>query len=154
MARKDALLRLHKHLVAKRDALRKKLAEEFNVSVKSLSRISRGGDVGDAAIDGASDEVNSQLAALESRELGQIERAIQMMRDGRYGICEICDKPIPITRLNALPFTPLCIDCQRRQEEMGRSDFEMHADWESAYEHEGRLNDQELTLGDLDFSGD
>ena len=151
MARKDALLRLHERLVAKRDALRTKLAEEFNVSVKSLARISRGGDVGDAANDGASDEINSQIAALESRELGQIERAIHLMREGRYGICEMCEKPIPITRLNALPFTPLCIDCQRQQEEMGHSDYEMHADWESAYEHEGRLNDQELTLGDFDF---
>ncbi len=151
MARNDALLRLHERLVAKRDSLRKKLAEEFNVSAKSLSRISRGGDVGDAAMDGASDEVNSQLAALESRELNQIERAIQLMRDGRYGICEICEKPIPITRLNALPFTPLCIECQRRQELKGHTDYEMHADWESAYEHEGRLNDQELTLGDFDF---
>ncbi len=151
MARKDALLRLHKLLVMKRDSLRKKLAEEFNVSVKSLSRISRGGDVGDAAMDGASDEVNSQLAALESRELNQIERAIHMMREGRYGICEMCDKPIPITRLNALPFAPLCIDCQRQQELSGHTDYEMHADWESAYEHEGRLNDQELTLGDFDF---
>ncbi len=151
MARKDALLRLHERLVAKRDALRTKLAEEFNVSVKSLSRVSRGGDVGDAANDGASDEINSQLAALESRELGQIERAIQLMREGRYGICEMCEKPIPITRLNALPFTPLCIDCQRRQEEMGHTDYEMHADWESAYEHEGRMSDREFTLGDFDF---
>lgn len=151
MARNDALLRLHERLVAKRDSLRKKLAEEFNVSVKSLSRVSRGGDVGDAASDGASDEINSQLAALESRELNQIERALQLMREGRYGMCEMCEKPIPITRLNALPFTPLCIDCQRLQEETGRADYEMHADWESAYEHEGRLNDQELTLGDFDF---
>jgi DnaK suppressor protein len=152
MARNDALLRLHERLVAKRDSLRKKLAEEFNVSVKFLSRISRGGDVGDAASDGASDEVNSQLAALESRELNQIERALQMMREGRYGMCEICEKAIPITRLNALPFTPLCIDCQRRHEQSGHSEYETHADWESAYEHEGRLNDQELTLGDFDFS--
>ena len=152
MARKDALLKLHQRLVAKRDALRKKLAEEFNVSVKSLARISRGGDVGDAASDGASDELNSQLAALESRELNQIERAIQLMREGRYGTCEICEKPIPITRLNALPFAPLCIDCQRRQEQLGHTDYEMHADWESAYEHEGRMNDQEFSLGDFDFS--
>jgi DnaK suppressor protein len=152
MARNDALLRLHERLVAKRDSLRKKLAQEFNVSVKSLARISRGGDVGDAAMDGASDEVNSQLAALESRELSQIERALQMMREGRYGVCEMCEKPIPITRLNALPFAPLCIDCQRLQEASGRTDYEMHGDWESAYEHEGRLNDQELSLGDFDFS--
>ncbi len=152
MARNDALLRLHERLVVKRDSLRKKLVEEYNISMKHLSRPSRGGDVGDTANDGASDELNSQLAALESRELNQIERAIQMMREGRYGICEMCEKPIPITRLNALPFTPLCIDCQRVQEELGHSDYEMHADWESAYEHEGRLDDREYTMGDFDLN--
>lgn len=147
MARKDALLRLHQRLVAKRDALRKKLAEEMNLPVPDRW----GGDVGDAANDGAQNEINSQLAALESRELNQVERAIQLIRDGRYGICEVCEQPIPITRLKALPFTPVCVSCQRLQEAEGGEGYGYDADWESAYEHEGRLNDSELSLGDLDL---
>ncbi len=147
MARKDALLRLHQRLLAKRDDLRRKLAEELNLS-KGDKEV---GDVGDAAADGTASELDSQLAALESRELRAIDRAIVLMREGRYGQCEGCDKPIPITRLKALPFTPVCVNCQRLQEEHGGGDGEFEADWASAYEHEGRINDSELTLGDIDI---
>ena len=59
--------------------------------------------------------------AFESRELVQIERAIEMIRIGRYGDCELCQKKIPINRLNALPFTPLCVKCQEKKDaENGR----------------------------------
>jgi DnaK suppressor protein len=146
MNRKDALLRLHTRLIAKRDALRKKLAQELNLSFPPA-----GGDVGDAANDGAQNELNSQLAALESRELSQVERAIELIREGRYGVCEHCEQAIPIQRLKALPFTPLCVECQRSLEEQGIDGFDMDANWETAYEHEGRMNDKELSLGDFDL---
>jgi DnaK suppressor protein len=148
MARKDALLRLHQHLISKRDALRKRLLldSELDQSVR------RGvGDLGDAAQDAEQGEVDSQLASLESRELRQVERAIAMIREGRYGICEVCEHSIPIERLRALPFTMLCINCQRKQEEFGDRFNLDEADWESAYEFEGRLSDREFTLGDLEI---
>lgn len=149
MARKDALLRLHQRLVAKRDSLRLKLAEEMNLPVSSLNR---GGDLGDAALDGETRELNSQLAALESRELNQVERAIQMIRNGTYGKCEVCEHSIPIARLQALPFTPLCVDCQREQEELGVHDFaSADVNWESAYEMEDRLQDKEVSLSDFEI---
>lgn len=149
MARKDALLRLHQLLIAKRDALRAKLAGQL-----SEVAVHTGGDVGDAASEGAASELDSQLAALESRELRAIEQALELMREGRYGRCDHCDKPIPISRLNALPFTPYCIDCQRRLEASGEGGGEFLGDWESAYELEDRLSDRELTLGDIDVGGD
>ena len=147
MARKDALLRLHERLVAKRDALRRKLADDVIVTPTSTT-----GDEADAANDGAQNELNTQLAALESRELIQIERAIDLIRQGRYGVCEICDQAIPIERLKALPFTPVCVTCQRVQERMSYNADSDDADWESAFELEGRLHDRELTLGDIDIS--
>lgn len=148
MSRKDALLRLHERLIAKRKALRAKLNDDRDVAVVSSSGT---GDVGDVANDGAQTELNSQLAALETRELHQVERAIELIRLGRYGKCEVCNHSIPIQRLKALPYTLVCIECQRQQEERGVSDFE-EADWSSAYEHEGRMNDAELTLGDIDVA--
>ena len=149
MARKDALLRLHQRLAAKRDSLRRKLAEEMNLSLPAFSR---GGDLGDAAMDGETQELNSQLAALESRELNQIERAMQMIRDGRYGVCEVCEHAIPIARLQALPFTPLCVECQREQEATGYADLrDSDLDWESAYEMEDRLRDNEVSLSDFEI---
>lgn len=149
MPRKDALLRLHERLLAKRDSLRKKLADELNLSLRASG--SGSGDVGDAANDGTQNELNSQLAALESRVLEKIEKAILLIREGRYGKCEICNRSIPITRLKALPFTPYCVTCQRLHEEDSFEEDDSSANWESAYEHEGRMNDKELTLGDLDL---
>lgn len=146
MARKDALLLLHQRLTAKRDALRKKLGD-----VKLSDSPKTGvGDVGDAASDGESAEIDSQLASLGSRELQQIERAIEMIREGRYGICESCEHSIPIERLKAVPFTPLCIECQRNREEFGISEDELDVNWESAYEFEGKMSDREISLGDLE----
>lgn len=147
MARKDALLRLHERLVAKRDTLRRKLSEDLTIAHNPTT-----GDEADAANDGAQNELNTQLAALESRELAQVERAIDLIRHGRYGVCEICEQAIPIERLKALPFTPVCITCQRVQEQMSRNAGGDDADWESAFELEGRLRDRELTLGDIDIA--
>ena len=149
MARKDALLRLHQRLTAKRDSLRKKLAAENNIDMPASWGGSR--DAGDAASEGAEAELDSQLAALESRELAQVEQAVAMIRKGRYGLCEACEKAIPIERLRALPFTTHCIECQRETEILGHDRDDLEADWESAYEHEGRMNDRELTLKDIDI---
>ncbi len=148
MSRKDSLLRLHQRLTAKRDSLRKKLFEELKLHGNQTEGV---GDVVDVASDGASNELDSQLAALGSRELRQIERAIDMIRDGRYGICESCEHPIPIARLRAVPFAPLCVDCQRTLEETGGDVDDLDADWENAYEFEGRMSDKELTLGDIEM---
>ncbi len=147
MSRRDALLRLHKRLVAKRDALRDKLVDQGS---GTHAQLSQGGDVGDAANDGASNELESQLAAFESRELRQVNRALEAMRQGRYGLCENCAKPIPIARLNALPFAPMCVSCAQLQENSNTGDLDDAADWETAYEFEGRMSDREFSLGDID----
>lgn len=144
MARKDALLRLHERLVAQRDDLRKKLAGT-EMAVDAGAGTS---DLGDVANDDAEREVNTQLASLETRELAKIERAIRAIREGRYGSCDVCEKPIPIERLRALPYTPYCVDCQRKQE-LRRASGDFDADWESAHEYQVRQMDQELTLSDI-----
>ncbi len=148
MARQDALLLLHERLVAKREALRAKLGEDIPFSELSRSGV---GDVGDAANDGEENEVGTKLASMESRELHQVERAIDQIRAGRYGMCEGCEQAIPIERLKALPFAPLCVECQRTQEETGITSDEFDADWENAYEYEGRMSEREYTIGDLEL---
>ncbi len=148
MSRKDALLKLHGRLLLKRNTLKKKMTNHMDVSRRSRAGV---GDMIDAASRGASTELNTQLAALESRELKQVDQAIEMIREGRYGKCNVCDRSIPMTRLRALPFTPCCIDCQRELEVKGGEELEEALSWESAYEHEGRMRDSELTLKDIDI---
>lgn len=151
MARRDALLRLHKSLVARRDELRKRLGGELRDlrSYKSLDS----GDAADQAFDSGSEEVSSQLAEVESRNLHQIERAIVRLKQGTYGVCEGCNKKIPVARLNALPFTTTCIGCQREMETNGfYSNNPDGAAWEKVVEGPARLEDEhEVSISDLEM---
>jgi DnaK suppressor protein len=122
MARKDALLRLHARLVARRDALRKALDGDLE-SLRELRASHDVGDSVDAAVDSANDEISSQIAEIESRELGQIEHALTRIAQGAFGLCEYCGSKIAVARLNALPYTNSCIDCQREQERTGFRDL-------------------------------
>ena len=140
MGRKDAILSLRQVLIRRRDALRKALAGDLS-SLKEL-REQTSGDVIDAALDSAQDEISSQLAEVESRELAHIENALEQMRSGQYGICEGCNKPIPLARLQALPYAVLCIECQRESELTGEAPTGA-ADW-------GRVIDPTST--DTDFT--
>ena len=140
MARKDAILSMRQILIKRRDALRKALAGDLSL-LKEL-REQTSGDVIDAALDSAQDEINSQLAEVESRELANIELALDQMRQGNYGVCQICEIKIPLARLNALPYATTCIDCQREAERQG-SQGGGGSDW-------SRVNDPHG--GDLDVS--
>ena len=113
MARKDALMKLRDVLIRRREALRKALAGDLSL-LRELS--AEGGDVMDVAMDTANDEISSQLAEVESRELVRIDEALERMREGCYGDCDNCEKPIPLARLQAVPYATMCIDCQRKQD--------------------------------------
>src|SRR6516225_1669720 len=121
MARRDALLRLHKSLLGRRSDLRKKLQGEL-ADLRNFKTADSTGDSADAAFETGSDEMASQLAEFDARELNQIERALTRLKQGTYGVCEVCQAKIPVARLNALPYTSLCIDCQR--------DMEKFPDWQ------------------------
>ena len=45
-------------------------------------------------------------------ELRAIDAALLRMAEGSYGVCEACDRPIDIRRLNLTPQALRCIDCQ------------------------------------------
>lgn len=151
MARKDALLKLHQRLIEQRRALTKKVSSQLD----SAGEKSGPGDAGDLSLIDTEQEMGSQLAAFESRELARIDRAIETIRTGSYGTCEYCEKPIPIARLQALPHTSCCIKCQREQELNGRRHLDgEHGNWESAWEYQARENDRELTVRDVHMDSD
>jgi DnaK suppressor protein len=53
-------------------------------------------------------------------KLESVEHALQAARKGNYGICEGCGQPIDPARLEILPETTLCLDCQRKFERQNR----------------------------------
>jgi DnaK suppressor protein len=115
MARREALLRLHKVLLGRRGDLLGKLAGELD-NLRNFKNLDGTGDSADAAFDSGSEEMASQLAELDAKELDQIERAIGKLKQGTYGLCEVCEGKIPVGRLNVLPYSTLCIDCQKEME--------------------------------------
>jgi DnaK suppressor protein len=145
MARKDAILSMRQILIMRRDALRTALAGDLSL-LKEL-RAQTAGDMVDAALDSAQDEISSQLAEVESRELASIENALQRMRDGQYGVCEGCGCSIPMARLNALPYATLCINCQREHEQYGNRGGH-DADWGRVLDSSG---DSDLSINDIEI---
>src|ERR1700751_3594891 len=56
------------------------------------------------------------LMEAEGGIIGLIDSALDRIADGQYGKCVQCDGPIAKARLNAIPYTPVCIKCAERQE--------------------------------------
>ena len=151
MARRDALLRLHKSLLARRSDLLKKLAGEW-ANLRGFGTDNTG-DSADVAFESGSDEMASQLAELDARELHQIERALTKLKNGTYGICEGCGGKIGVARLNALPYTTYCIDCQREAERNPDwEDRRASGNWEKVFDVHAPLEEQrEITLSDIEM---
>lgn len=114
MNRDEALQNLRTVLIQRREALRRALTGDL--SMLNELRSQTHGDMADFALDAAQDEISSQLAEVESRELAQIDDALMAMREGVYGVCEGCGEKIPLARLHALPYATHCISCQREAE--------------------------------------
>lgn len=55
----------------------------------------------------------SVVRALRSN-LHDVDRALVKLEAGSYGTCERCGSVIPDDRLEAIPWTVLCIDCKRK----------------------------------------
>ena len=152
MARNEALIRLHKSLLGRRTDLLKKLTEDLR-NLRNFQNGDSGGDSADAAFEAGSDEMASQLAEFDARELGQIERALTRLKQGTYGLCEVCQAKIPVARLNALPYTTFCINCQREMEKYPDWEDRRNAgNWEKVFDAEAPLEEQrEVDLSDLEM---
>ncbi len=115
----------------------KKQTEEFRQKLVALARRVRGDVSGlrDDALRGTGGDASGNLSntPLHLADLGtdtfeqemavgmlqnehQIQLAIDAALDrvdaGIYGKCERCGRDIPVPRLEALPYTAFCVDCQ------------------------------------------
>lgn len=52
----------------------------------------------------------------ERKYLLQIERALEAIDSGEYGICRVCGKDINEERLKAVPTTRICVPCKQNEE--------------------------------------
>ncbi len=62
-------------------------------------------------------EIDYTLEENSGEVLEAIDAALKRIEDGTYGMCTRCGKPIPEERLDARPWSALCIEDQRREEQ-------------------------------------
>ena len=62
-----------------------------------------------------------RLRGREKTFLKKIDHALAKIEDGTFGICEECEEPISIKRLEARPETTLCIRCKEDQERIEKA---------------------------------
>ncbi len=80
-----------------------------------------GMDTYDLASEERDREINFILSDRERVKIKQVDDALGRLDDGTYGVCESCGLEIAEERLQALPFTRLCRDCQQEQEKEAKS---------------------------------
>ena len=142
MSRRDTIQKMYDVLLQRREALQ--MAVEGDTSLlEDLRNNHQGGDVVDFASDSSYGEISSQLAEAEYRELRCIELAIERMNAGAFGVCQSCQKNIPLARLQALPYAAVCINCKRIAEDAG-IDTAAVTDWSA-------ILDSIDTLGEMDL---
>ena len=114
MASADVTARRRAALEQRRDDLRRELAEQG--ADPDSGGLTFDDDAGFADRSHSTEE-RSRLVALVDNlrtELREVERALEKLAVGGYGICERCGEPIGQDRLEAIPWATLCIDCKRK----------------------------------------
>jgi RNA polymerase-binding protein DksA len=110
-SRKDA--RLLAQLETERDELRDALSHYEENGRPNLGLGNHMADDGTAAFDQAA---SLALQRNQERLLEQVDKALERMDAGSYGLCERCSEKIDYARLKAIPYATLCIECQPRAE--------------------------------------
>jgi len=116
---KSTVERYRKRLEDERDRLQEMIREyELELEEARLTESSsdRSPDPGNAEAGSMKFEYEKELSIEQNTVdlLGKVERALDNIDKGNYGICESCGKPIPMARLDVLPYVTLCVDCARK----------------------------------------
>ena len=81
----------------------------------SMENNTRQGDLADQATGNNEVHIQLKLKQTDAKILQAIEEALGRMEKGIYGSCRDCGEPIAPARLNAIPWTRVCIDCKEKQ---------------------------------------
>ena len=73
-------------------------------------------DFAEQATQNENDEVMDYLGNSARTEIEMIKQAIARLDHGQYGICQVCGEPISKERLEALPYSNMCIKCASKAE--------------------------------------
>src|SRR3979411_1285579 len=103
-----------------KDALLKKRTEILGTGGIKPPRAAMGvttrrGAMADHASGNNEVHIALKLKQTDAKILQAIEEALWRIEKGTYGMCRDCGEPIAHARLNAIPWTRVCIACQETQ---------------------------------------
>ena len=75
----------------------------------------RQGDMADQAAGNNEVHIHLRLKQTDAKILQAIDEALLRIEKGTFGICRDCGEPIAEARLNAIPWTRVCITCKEKQ---------------------------------------
>jgi DnaK suppressor protein len=104
-----------KNLLEKKETIIAKLSEVYNESKEVESGIAQ--DIVDRAESSYTKEFLLSLSDTERAQLFMIDEALRRIEKNEFGICQMCGKNISKKRLDAVPWSPYCIECQQKSEE-------------------------------------
>ncbi len=81
----------------------------------SMDNNTRQGDMADQASGNNEVHIQLKLKQTDAKILQAIEEALGRIDKGTYGICRDCGEPIAPARLEAIPWTRVCIKCKEKQ---------------------------------------
>src|SRR6202022_3615270 len=107
-------------LLVERKRLRNELSEmeehQVKTEEKPVADAANEDDLVDVATEAFEREKELALESSVQGMLEMVEEALKKVRDGTYGICDGCAKPIDGNRLRAIPYARLCIKCKEQEE--------------------------------------
>jgi len=107
--------RYRNKILKKKEEIVNKISETYNESKEVESGIAQ--DVADKAESSYTKEFLLSLSNAERERLLLIDEALKRIDKKELGICQRCGKDINKKRLDVVPWTSYCIDCQEIEEE-------------------------------------
>jgi len=110
MLRSEDIRRFEERLKADREAIESRIAANRRGIQETVREESGVGDFEDEADLIYEREAEIDENARDREELARINRALERLEQGTYGLSEVSGKPIPIERLEALPYATTLVD--------------------------------------------
>ncbi len=107
--------RYKKKLLERKQELNHKLSEFYSESKEMETEMAK--DLGDKAESSYTKEFLLSLSDTERKQIALVDKALKRVETADFGICESCGVNIGKKRLNVVPWAPLCIACQQKEEE-------------------------------------
>jgi len=113
---KKEIERYKKKLIIRKQEIIETLSEFYNES-KEVEDPMIAKDMGDKAESSYTKEFLLSLSDTERKQLHLIDEALKRIEESTFGVCQMCGAKIGKKRLDAIAWTPFCIECQEKAEE-------------------------------------